>query len=164
MEIKICKNPKNDKETLLQLWQTSCLLNSIKLEEKGIKSVYFDDVFGKPKFSQDGKKLIFLVELDKSKIYQNYFSIKNQTHDKENPKETTENNNNKQDNGNDDFFKNMKKFEYKQEFGEALDGKSDPVIAIYDILRNDIGFINLDKINDYKSNKEQIKIYPATPF
>jgi len=158
MEVKICKNPKNDKETFLQLWTTSVLINSIKLEEKGIKSVYFDDVFGKPKFSSDGQKLIFLVEIDSSKNFKNYFSINDKKYDKENLEENS-------DLENDEFLKNMKKFDYKQEFGEALDGKSYPIIAIYDIIKNDIGLIDLDVINkNLKNEDKKIRLYPATPF
>lgn len=164
IEIRMVKNQKNDKETFLQLWQTSALIRSIKLEEKGIKSVYCDDVFGRPKFSPDGKKLIFTVEKDLSKNFKNYFSINNQNSDKD------INDDDKDENKDDEFIKNMKKFDYRQEFGEALDGKADPVIAVFDILRNDIGLIDLDEIN-FNNNKNEnnydekkIKIYPATPF
>lgn len=165
LEIKIIKNLKNDKETFLQLWQTSVLINSVKLEDKGVKSIYIDDTFGRPKFSPDGKKLIFLVELDRSKNYKNYFSIPNAKNEfyKENDsiddknKETNGDFNTDKD---DEFIKNMKKFEYRQEFGELLDDKADPVIAIYDILKNDVGLIDLSEIN----KTEKIKIYPATPI
>ena len=157
IELKICKNSKNDKETFIQLWSTSYLINSIKLDEKGIKSIYFDDIFGKPKFSQNGKKLIFLVELDKTKNYKNFFSISNQ-------KNSNLESNNKEELLDsileDDFYKNTKKFEYKQEFGEQLEGKSDPVIAIYDINKNDIGFIDFEGL----FRKRNMKIYPARPI
>ncbi len=155
LEVKIIKNAKNDKETFLQLWSTSNLINTIKLEEKGIKLIYLDDVFGKPKFSPDGKKLIFIVELDNSKNYKNYFSIENKI-----------NLTNGINEENDEYIKNMKKFEYRQEFGEALEGKADPFIAIYDIIKSDIGLIDLNELNVDSKNDDisNIKIYPSTPF
>jgi acylaminoacyl-peptidase len=168
LEVRFLKNQKNDKETNLEIWYDSVLSVSLKIEDYGITKIYFDDVFGKPKFSPDGKKIIFIAEVDTCKSFKNYFGIKEEgtqagqldesESEKSEEKENTKNNVNSQNTKNSkiqNLEKNLSKFEYKQDFGEALKDKSSPRIFIYDILESKFYNINLENYP---------KVFPACPM
>ena len=188
IEIKFTKNPPNEKKNslTLEIWYGSSLLKSVNLEEKGIKFVYSDEIFGKPKFSPNGKKIIFLSELDNKKNYKNYFDEDFNGINKD--RNFNGNGNDDKENYDHQIFKNLKKFEYAQDFGEQLEGKIEPIITIYDLEKEEIGFIdtgllykktenelnldlNLDFDSEFKSKSKlnlndnlYNKIYPIGPF
>jgi hypothetical protein len=142
LEMKFVKNSKNEKETNIEIWHDAVLITSIKIEDFNITKVYFDDVFGKPKFSDDGKKIIFIAEFDTGKTFKNYFNIK-ETDQTSSENQLT------------NIEKNLSKYEYQNDFGESLKDKSNPKIFVFDIERNKILYLNLDEYKD---------IYPATPL
>jgi acylaminoacyl-peptidase len=128
---------KTEKETFLEIWYKDSLLNSIKVDDFKIKQIYTDCVFGKPRFSENGKKLIFIAEFDSTKEYKNYFSINDKDLEEE-----------------DKIEKNLDKFKERQSFGEALEDKAEPFICIYNL--EDKKLYKLDLAN-YPT------IYPALP-
>jgi dipeptidyl aminopeptidase/acylaminoacyl peptidase len=126
---------KTEKESFLEIWYKNNLIDSIKIDDYKLKLIYTDSVFGKPKFSEDGQRLIFIAEKDSSKDYRNYFSIKDLNEE-------------------DKIEKNLNKFVERQSFGEALDEKSEPLMVIYNL--EDKKLYKLD-ISGYPN------IYPAYP-
>lgn len=151
LEVRFLKNQKNDKETNLEIWYDSVLSVSVKIEDFGITKIYFDDVFGKPKFSPDGKKIIFIAEIDSSKSFKNYFSLKEEDQSKS---ENSENGKNISQISKNSKTQNLSKFEYKQDFGELLKEKSSPSIFIYDIIESKFYQLNLENYP---------KVFPACP-
>jgi dipeptidyl aminopeptidase/acylaminoacyl peptidase len=143
LEVKFIKNNKNDKETNLEVWNGSILINSLKLGDYNISKVYYDDVFGKPKFSPDGKKVIFIGEFDYLKKFKNYFNIEN----KEGVDVDVQSNNSLNVKNDNEIVRNMSKFEYRQDFGELLPDKTDPQLFIYNIENNKVYHIKNDLIN-----------------
>ena len=131
VEVRFVKDSKNDKEINIEVWTSNIHYKTIQLSELSIKQVYFDEIFGKPQFSEDMKKLIFLAEVDEKKALKPYFSL---TEDEKFDEE---------------FEKSLTKFEFKQEFGELLTGKSDPKVFVLDLSQMKI--FNL-KFNNLGNN------------
>jgi hypothetical protein len=128
---------KTEKESFLEIWYKDNLLSSVKVDDFKIKQINTDSVFGKPKFSENGKRLIFTAEFDTSKDFKNYFTI--------NDKELLEE---------DKIEKNLDKFKERQSFGEALEEKAEPFICVYNL--EDKKLYKLD-LSNYPT------IYPALP-
>ena len=131
VEARFVKDSKNDKDINIEIWTNNVLFKTIQLNEFAIKLVYFDEIFGKPQFSDNMTKLIFLAEVDDKKSLKHYFSIpEDEKFDEE-------------------FSKTLNKFDYKQEFGELLPGKSEPKIFVLDLIN--LKMLNI-KFNNLGNN------------
>ena len=115
------------------------MIKSISYESLNFNSIYNNDIFEKPKFSKDGSKLIMMIEEENKTGLQNYFDIPEDEY------------------FNSSFNKNLKRFEYKESFGEMQSDKSDPIIIILDLIKFQSFVVNTKK---YLGEN----FYPFQPF
>lgn len=97
-----------------------------------IKNVYNDAIFGKPSWSSNFDKIVFIGE-PVDKTYTNYYELK-----KKDSKESEEKEKEKLD--------QESKFLYKENFGETLHEKVNPKMFIYDVNKNELIAIDLDPL------------------
>ena len=75
IEVRFVKDSKNEKDINIEVWITNTHYKTIQLNELAISTIYCDEIFGKPQFSDDMSKVIFLAELDEKKALKHYYSI-----------------------------------------------------------------------------------------
>ena len=135
IEVRFVKDSKNDKDINIEVWTNNILYKTIQLNELAITQIYHDEIFGKPQFSEDLSKLIFLAEQDEKKSIKNYYSIPDD------------------EKFNEEFEKSLSKYEYKQDFGELLTGKCEPKVFILDLNKMTIFNLKFNNIgNNYISH------------
>ena len=120
------KNTKGDDICILEVWSQDSIVKTINLSEENVHGmVYFDNELGGLVLNPSGTKLAYIAEEKKPKNTPFFPTKKNDT--KENS------------NGNQQFGQ---EFSYTEEWGEQLVGKSQSVIAIFDMNDSTIDVLN----------------------
>jgi hypothetical protein len=123
--VRFRKGIKNDKDVFIEVWSGSGagFVSSLKATDKLIK-VYNDTVFGSISWSSDETKITFIGEVPEVANYKNPFE--------EMKKEEESKADKPEEHWQED------KFLYTNDFGEALVGKKNPAIFVFNLGDNSL--------------------------
>lgn len=132
--VRFRKGVKNDKDVFIEVWNQTGFSSGLKVTDKMTK-VYNDTVFGGFAWSADEKKIAFIAEVPEIASYKNPFEeTKKPDPEKEESKDGSES---KKEEAKEEYWQEDK-FLYKNDFGEALTGKSLPAIFVFDLKANSL--------------------------
>jgi hypothetical protein len=134
---------KNEKDVFIEVWSGSGFVSSLKATDK-IAKVYNDTVFGGFAWSTDENKITFVGEVPEIAAYKNPFE--------EVKKEEKKEEESKADKPEEHWQED--KFLYANDFGEALVGKKNPAIFVFNLV--DSSLERLQGIPD--------RVYPQRPI
>lgn len=127
--VRVRQGAKEAKELWLELWRGDVGLEKATKISDAAGKIYDDVVFGGVSWNRNCDKIVFVAEVNKPKAYDNAFEIKKKAESDDPSAEK------KKKDAEKPFWED--KYEYKDDFGETLEGKQNPGIFMWDLEGED---------------------------